>query len=233
MGYTDVILSQPPKGNFLKLKEMVGHRLLVLGTHSIEEQPDNMNPGKTRKVATIDVVDFDDTYGGRIQWNALVDKPGVVNKLVGQTTSILGRLILGDAKAGQSAPFILDDHRPEDAAYFTNVWLPANRDALAGKAPQQLTGPTGNPVQAAVPAYAAAAPQAAAPPAAAPQQWAQPAMAPQPQVAQPAMAQPQVQYAQGQWTQPPQAAPAPPPSPEALAALQAMIARGEIQVPAT
>jgi hypothetical protein len=217
MGYTDIILSQPPKGNFLKLKEMIGHRVVFLGTHSIEEQPDTMNPGKTRKVATVDFVDLDDGEGGRIQWGALVDKPGVVNKLTGQTNSIMGRIVLGDAKPGQSAPFLLDDHQPEDAAFFMNVWQPANREALAGRAAQTQPGRLN----------AAVAPPGVTPAYQQQPQYQQPAQAPAPQYAsmpgvapQPAAAAASLANGASQAF-----------SPEAIAAMQAMIARGEITVP--
>lgn len=140
MGYTDVLIGQPPKSSgFIDCKNKVGHLLAIFGCHSIEDQPDTFNQGQMRKVARIDYADLDDEVGGEIKWGALVDKPGIVNKLsVGMPTSILGRLIKGDAKAGQSAPFILDDHQPEDMVRFRDVWLPPNRAALAGTGPQSL-----------------------------------------------------------------------------------------------
>jgi hypothetical protein len=236
MGYTNVILSQPPKGNFLKLKEMIGHRVVFLGTHSIEDQPDTMNPGKTRKVASVDMVDLDDGLGGRIQWGALVDKVGIVNKLVGQTTAIMGRIILGEAKVGQSAPFILDDHQPEDAAYFLNVWQPANKDALAGKAAQTTQAPPPPPV--AQPQYQQ--PQVAQQMPA--HQWPQGAQpAAQPQYQQMPQQQPVPQYQQAPISAPQPVAAAHETlgngsaqqfTPEAIAAMQAMIDRGELQAPA-
>lgn len=159
MGYTDVIISQPSGGNWLALKHMIGHRVVVFGTHSITEEPDPMNQGRTRNVAVVDFADLDDGAGGKIQWKAKVDKPGFVNKLdVDQRTAVLGRIELGDAKAGQNAPFILGTHQPGDAEFFMNVWLPANRDALAGKAPQPENS---SPQQTPAPAPAASAPEPA------------------------------------------------------------------------
>lgn len=223
MGYTDVFIQQPAKSSgFMKPADMIGHRVCVFGTHEITEQPDTLNEGKMRKVARIDYVDLDDGQGGVIRWNALVDKPGVVNKLTNQTGAILGRIVLGEAKKGQSAPFILDDHQPADAEFFNNVWLPANRDALAGKGSQpaaQQQQSQQQPQQAQQPVQ--------------PQQLAgQPNHFAQQQYQQPQQPQAQQQYAQ------PQAAAAPIPgmpagmTPEAQAAFAAMVARGEIKLPA-
>jgi hypothetical protein len=219
MGYIDLVISQPPKGNYLKPRDMVGHRVLFLGTSSIEEQPDNMKPGETRQVATVDFVDLDDGHGGLIQWGALVDKPGIVNKLKNQSTAILGRIIVGEAKTGQNPPFLLGEHEPGDMEYVTQVWMPANRDALAGKARQtpRATPQAGQPApQAGQPApqagqtYPAAMPQVPATPV--------PTPAPQyqPQIPQPVAAAASAAPGGGEY------------SPEALAAIQRMMANGQL-----
>lgn len=210
MGYTDIIISQPPKGNFPKFREMVGHRVCFLGTSSIEERPDNMKPGETRQVATVDFVDLDDGHGGIIQWGAQVDKPGIVNKLRGQTTAILGRIVTGDAKAGQNPPFILDDHQPGDAEYFTQVWMPANRDALAGKARQAPQQSAPQPVQQAVQSAQPAFTMPALP------QMPQPQAQPQAQVPQPVAAAAGAAPTGGEYP------------PEAIAAIQRMMANGQL-----
>lgn len=197
MSYTNLILSQPPKGEWFSPKTMIGHLIVIFGNTGIEEQPDNMNPGKTRQVATIDYVDLDDGQGGRIVWGAQCDKPGIVNKIKNQRNAIMGRLEYGEAKAGQSAPYILVDHTAADAERFNNAWLPANREALAGKANQ-----------APAPAQAQAAP--------APVQYQQP----------------QVQQQQPQLNYQPQAAQVPAGQPdvsaEAMAAIQRMMAAGQL-----
>lgn len=212
MSYTNLILTQPPKGEWFSAKEKVGHRIVIFGNSGIEEQPDNMNPGKMRNVATIDYVDLDDGQGGRIIWGAQCDKPGIVNKLKNQRNAIMGRLEYGEAKAGQSAPYILADHTAEDADYFTNVWMPANRAALAGNG-------------APAPRPQAQAPQAQAPQAQAPYSPPAPAPSAQPPLfdpapaAQPLAAQAAPGLANGQ---------AGAYTPEAMAAIERMIASGQI-----
>jgi hypothetical protein len=232
VGYTDVILSQPPKGGgYIDCKNKVGHLLVFLGTHTITTEPDTMSkvPGATREVATVDYVDLDDGQGGIIQWGARVDKIGIVNKLRGQRNAIMGRLVLGDAKQGMSAPFILEDHTPADADRFLNVWMPANRAALAGAEQQQ---PQQAPAvqQAPAPQYQVPQSQYQAPVPAAPQAsspWAAPAPQAQPQYAQQVMPQPQAAQPQptaadltngqtGAYT------------PEAMAAIERMIAAGQL-----
>lgn len=208
MGYTDVILSQPPKGGWINLREKVGHRLVFLGTHDIEEQPDPLNQGKTRLVATVDYVDLDDGAGGVVQWGALVDKPGVVNKLKNQRTAIMGRLILGEAKTGQSAPFILADHEPGDAQYFMQTWMPANRAALAGRQQAPSPAPVATPAPAGPqPQYQQPLPVAAQAPAA------------QAPLFNPAAAPVAANLADGQTEAY---------SPEAVAAIQRMMASGQL-----
>lgn len=223
MGYVDNVLEQPPKGEWVSAKEKVGHLLAIFGNYGIEEQPDNMNPGKTRLVASIDYVDLDDGHGGRIVWGANVDKPGIVNKLKNQRGTILGRLILGDAKVGQSAPYILADHTPEDAAYFTGTWMPANRDALAGKQAQRPPAPVRAPVPAAQPLISPDPAQPwLVPASAAPQPPPQPAPAhptPAPTAPPVAAAMPAATAAPGMPGEYP---------PEALAAIQRMMATGQI-----
>ncbi len=211
MGYADVILGQPPKGGWLSFKNSIGHRYVFFGTQSIEEQPDNMNPGKTRLVATCDCVDLDDGQGGVIQWGALVDTPGIVNKLKNQRNAIMGRIVLGEAKAGQSPPVILALHVPADAEYSTTVWLPANRAALAGRGPQ---APAAAP-SAPTPAPAPSAQQYVNAPAATAAFPGQVLPAPQP-----------VAAAAQQQTLP--MGDAGGVSPEALAAVQRMIASGQL-----
>jgi hypothetical protein len=210
-------------------KNMVGHLIAIFGCHSIEDQPDTLNPGKIRKVARIDYVDLDDGIGGEIKWGALVDKPGITNKLtVGMPSSILGRLGRGEAKAQQSPPFILEDHTPADMQRFQEVWLPPNRAALAGTGRQNL-GPRAQaqpsaPQQAPSPygTYDTPAPAYAPPPGQSPAQAIQQGFPGATEVAPPPQ-QPQQQ---------PPAAPAGI-SPEALAAFQALVARGDITLPAT
>lgn len=251
MGYTDIILSQPPKGGgYIDLKNKIGHRLVFLGTHSIEKEADNLNPGETRDVATVDYIDLDDGQGGVIQWGARVDKVGVVNKLRGQRNAIMGRLILGDAKAGKSAPFILADHEPQDADYFFNTWIPANKAALEGKEQQNVpaagqVAPGGYADYVPAPAATAAFPGQVLP---APQPLPQPLPQPMPQM--PQMPQPVPQASSPWWAAAPQAQPAPaaaaaaqpaqqvaaalangqtgPYPPEAIAALERMMASGQI-----
>lgn len=145
MSYVDNILQQPAKGEWIDHKNKVGHLIAIFGHHEIVDMPDTFNPGKTKQVATVDMADLDDGENGRIIWGALTDKPGIVNKLKNQRGTILGRLGFGPAKAGQSAPYVLDDHTPEDAARFTNSWLPANRAALAGQETQKPASRTTPP----------------------------------------------------------------------------------------
>lgn len=229
MGYTNVILGQPPKGGgWIECKNIIGHLLVFLGTHNITTEPDTMSkiPGATREVATVDYVDLDDGQGGIIQWGARVDKIGIVNKLRGQRNAIMGRLVLGEAKQGMSPPFILADHEPADAERFNTVWMPANRAALAGaeaQQPQQQPQPVQQQYQQPAP---------------------QPQFTPQPVAAQTYAATPQFQaqqVPQPQYQQQamPQAAPQPvaagvsdgqaePYTPEAIAAIQRMVAAGQL-----
>lgn len=216
MPYVDIILSQPPKGGgFIPLKEKIGHLLVFLGCHGIVQQPDDFNQGQLRDVATVDYIDLDDGQGGIIKWGAQVDKVGIINKVRGQSTAIMGRLVLGEAKPGRSAPFILEDHTPEDARRFTEAWLPANRQALAGgqqQAQQQAQQQT--PAVAAAPA----AQQYVSAPAATAAFPGQVLPAAMPQMPQPVAA--------GAGAQLPQAAQAV--TPEALAAIQRMMADGTL-----
>lgn len=220
MSYVDNILQQPPKGEWFDSKNKVGHLIAIFGNHGIQDVPDNFNQGQTKQVAVIDYADLDDGEGGRIIWGANVDKPGIVNKLKNQRGTILGRLGFGPAKAGQSAPYVLDDHTPEDAARFTNGWLPANRAALAGQEAQKPAAARGATAQAAPQQQYVSAPAATA------QFPGQVIPAPTPQVPTNPMPSPQPVAAGVGAGQLPQAAQAV--SPEALAAVQRMIADGTL-----
>ncbi len=237
MSYVDQVLQQPPGSEWLSPKNKIGHLLAIFDCLSQREEPDPMNPGKLRTVAEIVYADLSDGEGGRIVWGAQVDKPGIVNKLKNQRGTILGRLELGDAKAGQSAPYILQDHTPEDAAYFTGTWLPANRAALDGKQPQRAASQAPTTPAAAPAAPAAPAPQPSAPPA---QQYVP---APAATAAFPGQVVPAPQPVAAQVPQVPQvpqpvAVPAgngslasgqgQPYSPETIAAIERMVASGQL-----
>ncbi len=244
MSYVDQVLQQPPKGEWFSAKEHVGHLLAIFGNEGTREEPDNMNPGKTRTVATIDYADLDDGAGGRIRWGVQVDKPGIVLKLKNQRGTILGRLVMGDAKPGQSAPYILQDHTAEEAAYYTGTWLPANRAALSGNGPQRAAAPASAPASAPVPQPSAPSPVPQA------QQYvpAPAATAAFPGQVIPAPQAPAVPQASSPWAAstatpapaPVPAAPAPvgngsltngqaqPYSPETIAAIERMVAAGQL-----
>ncbi len=236
MSYVDQVLQQPPKGEWFSAKDHVGHLIAIFGNEGTREEPDNMNPGKTRTVATIDYADLDDGVGGRIRWGTQVDKPGIVLKLKNQRGTILGRLVMGDAKPGQSAPYILQDHTPEEAAYYTNTWLPANRGALSGNGPQRPAPAAPAP---ATPAPAQQYAQAGQAVATAAQQYA-PAPAATAAFPGQVIPAPQPPAPVPQVPQPVAAAPAPagngslangqaqPYSPETIAAIERMVAAGQL-----
>jgi len=151
----------PEGGGWITPRNLMGHRIAVTKVHSIDEEPDPLNQGRTRQVATVDYVDIDDGAGGILKRRNKVDKLGIVNKLtVGSRDIVLGRIGQGDAKEGKNAPFLLDRATPEDIAEFTDTWLPAHLHELRG---DTSTPPTPAPTRIPAPAAPAAPAPAPAP----------------------------------------------------------------------
>lgn len=145
MGTSAQFAHPAPPGEGIHWVDLHGHLLIVM-VHEVETGIQTVH-GVTGAVRA-DVADVDT---GTVHRDTLVF-PKVLRaqlgRLVGQT--VLGRLSQGQAKTGQSAPWMLAEASTEEQARASQ-WLAARRDGTAPPQPPPVPVPVPAPAAASIP----------------------------------------------------------------------------------
>lgn len=118
----------PAESDFFTIKDHVGSLCLIAVNGFTEKFPTAMGERDTVKA---EIVVIDGPGEGSRYGEALIFGAKIVPQLKGKIGStVLGRINKGLAKAGQSAPYILDKASKEDAA-LANRWVKSHGDVEA------------------------------------------------------------------------------------------------------
>jgi hypothetical protein len=117
-------IGKPAAGGGIQLKDHVGALIVFVGT-SLEA---NINTafGPTNAARVQVVVPLDGPSAGEVYSDCLVFGKVIVPSLTNSDSDIVvGRLVMGAAKAGQNAPFMLEDPTEEEVKSVL-AWLEQN-----------------------------------------------------------------------------------------------------------
>lgn len=118
-------LSKPaPGGSGFRAAEHVGALVVFVGTKLEPDYPTSFGTTNAARVAI--TVPLDGENAGEVYYDSLLFQTALVPSLTNAESDIVvGRIGVGQAKAGQSAPYILDEPTEEEIT-AVQTWLDEN-----------------------------------------------------------------------------------------------------------